>query len=665
MKIAIQMVCLLGSLLLLGRVAGDPRTFTVEMKCGKQPQHNTTLFVPNFVAAMDSIGEQMQRSGFGKAVKGSGPDTNYVLAQCYGDLSLLDCVLCYAHARTVLPQCFPYNGGRIFLDGCFMRSENYSFFEEYEGHEDKAVCNNARRKDSIFQELAKAVTRAVASAPNNRGYARAQEKVSGTGNESVYVLADCLRSLNASLCRACLENASASILNCLPWSEGRALKIGCFMRYSDRDFLNKELGNSRSRVFQRAISEFLLFHSYINVVGKAWIRALIAVAATIGIAIILVILFLFFMRWRRAHFEGVPMKEKLVKPCDVCSGIGSAEKIVTCFRCEKARQHVILYDQVWTTLLSGSIAFLLQSFNMSKVYKCDERKEDLKGCTASSSTNASIEVNSSVAGNRNKAAVKLLNTHSNKAALWIFGFIGCRLWYGEEGTISYMIIPGTPASGPDIDIHEISRLDMQNLSFDKLRSELFRLNDQITQTSTCPSTSKTGICPSTKLQDLGNTQVLTPHGKSQNAGAGIMVKTSGTKVVISPDRIVYFMARQVEESSVDMSVYLNASVSKSDCKDICWKNCTCVGTAATSLTPNSTGCQFWYGPLDQEPLTGMTESLYYIIRPGPPIGVQAVDMDFNCCSSHINRNTMGYSGVSETEKTTTTREVSTGLDDIR
>ncbi|TXG66271.1 hypothetical protein EZV62_007546 [Acer yangbiense] len=119
--------------------------------------------------------------------------------------------------------------------------------------------------------------------------------------------------------------------------------------------------------------------------------------------------------------------------------------------------------------------------------------------------------------------------------------------------------------------------------------------------------------------------------------------------------------------SVDMSVYLNASVSISDCKDICWKNCTCVGTAATSLTPNSTGCQFWYGPLDQEPLIGMTESLYYIIRPGPPIGspigtVQAVDMDFNCCSSHINRNTMGYFGVSETEKTTTTSCSREGLD---
>ena len=76
-----------------------------------------------------------------------------------------------------------------------------------------------------------------------------------------------------------------------------------------------------------------------------------------------------------------------------------------------------------------------------------------------------------------------------------------------------------------------------------------------------------------------------------------------------------------------------------------------------------------------------------------------MDMDFNCCSSHINRNTIGYSGVPETEKTSTARyilsksynvlpflfcicydllnaklkffhfnpnrEVSTGLDDIR
>ncbi|KAF2286719.1 hypothetical protein GH714_023955 [Hevea brasiliensis] len=184
---------------------------------------------------MENISEQMRTSGFGVAVTGSGLDTNYGLAQCYGDLSLLDCVLCYAEARTVLPQCYPYNGGRIFLDGCFMRSENYSFFEEYKGPGDEVVCGNTTRKNSTFGESAKqAVSTAVSSAPNNKGYARAQMAVPGT-NESAYVLADCWRTLNASSCRACLENASASILKCLPWE-----------RYSDSGFSCQLSVGSRS-----------------------------------------------------------------------------------------------------------------------------------------------------------------------------------------------------------------------------------------------------------------------------------------------------------------------------------------------------------------------------------------------------------------------------------
>ncbi|TXG66270.1 hypothetical protein EZV62_007545 [Acer yangbiense] len=42
-----------------------------------------------------------------------------------------------------------------------------------------------------------------------------------------------------------------------------------------------------------------------------------------------------------------------VKPYDVCGCIGSVEKIVTCFHCEKARQHFILYDQGIITKIYG------------------------------------------------------------------------------------------------------------------------------------------------------------------------------------------------------------------------------------------------------------------------------------------------------------------------
>lgn len=235
-------------IVLLEMAVGDPRTHTVKMTCSVEREHNTTLFVPNFVATMENISEQMRTSGFGMAVIGSGPDANYGLSQCYGDLSLLDCVLCYAEARSLLPQCYPFNGGRIYLDGCFMRAQNYSFFEEYTGPLDGAVCGNVTRKDTTFQDSArKAVASAVARAPNNNGYARAEVVVSGTANESAYVLADCWRTLNATSCIACLENASASILGCLPWSEGRALNTGCFMRYSDTNFLNNQPGNGSNK----------------------------------------------------------------------------------------------------------------------------------------------------------------------------------------------------------------------------------------------------------------------------------------------------------------------------------------------------------------------------------------------------------------------------------
>ncbi|KAK4261349.1 hypothetical protein QN277_004359 [Acacia crassicarpa] len=238
---------LLPLLMLPETVLADPRTKTVQIMCGSQLEHNVTNFVTNFVTTMDDISDQMRNNGYGIAVSGTGPDSNYGLAQCYGDLSLLDCVLCYAEARTVLPKCFPSNSGRIYLDGCFMRAENYSFFDEYKGAQDRAVCGNTTGKSSSFQAtVRRALLSAVEAATNNKGFARESVAVSGTTNESAHVLANCWRSLNTSSCKACLEDASSSILGCLPSSEGRATNTGCFMRYSDKNFLNRELESGSS-----------------------------------------------------------------------------------------------------------------------------------------------------------------------------------------------------------------------------------------------------------------------------------------------------------------------------------------------------------------------------------------------------------------------------------
>ncbi|KAK9046649.1 hypothetical protein V6N11_052532 [Hibiscus sabdariffa] len=241
------MVLMIGSLALLDRVRAEPRAQIVNMTCSPQREHNSTLFVPNFIALMERISDVMRQFGWGTAKIGSGPDANYGLAQCYGDLSLTDCPLCYAEARTVLPQCYPFNGGRVFLDGCFMRSSNYSFYEEYLGPNDMIVCGNASREGLDFQASARrAVSHAVATALDNGGYAKAQVAVSGR-NETAYVLVNCWRTLNRSSCQACFENASAAMLKCLPWSEGRALYTGCYLRYSNIDFLNKQPAKGSSR----------------------------------------------------------------------------------------------------------------------------------------------------------------------------------------------------------------------------------------------------------------------------------------------------------------------------------------------------------------------------------------------------------------------------------
>ncbi|CAI9761746.1 unnamed protein product [Fraxinus pennsylvanica] len=244
---SVIIIALVNLLLLPNASLGDPRAQVSKIMCGNQIAINNTNFIQNFVSTMENLSAQLPTSSFGIAESGSGVDTDHGLVQCYGDLSSTECVLCFAQARTIMPRCYPFNSAKVFLDGCFLRTEIYSFFQEYTGPNDIAVCNNSTRKNSAFQASARqAVSQAVSKALNNSGYGRAQVPVAGTLNESAYVLANCWRTLSDSSCRACIENASASILGCLPWSEGRALYTGCFMRYSDTNFLNPIPGNRSS-----------------------------------------------------------------------------------------------------------------------------------------------------------------------------------------------------------------------------------------------------------------------------------------------------------------------------------------------------------------------------------------------------------------------------------
>lgn len=202
---------------------------------------------------MEDINIKMQTSHTGTVVAGTAPDTNYVLSQCYGDLSTTECLLCCAEARTSLPSCLPNIGGRVYLNGCFMRFQNYSFFEEITGQQDRIICNNNTLNKNGFEESAsKAVLEAVETAPTKwDSHAGTQVLISGTGNKSAYATGDCWSSLTVDLCEECLQKASKSMLGCLPGSEGYALYTGCFMRYSDTNITNPDYKRHSKGKFYR------------------------------------------------------------------------------------------------------------------------------------------------------------------------------------------------------------------------------------------------------------------------------------------------------------------------------------------------------------------------------------------------------------------------------
>ncbi|KAI3516204.1 hypothetical protein L1887_15115 [Cichorium endivia] len=270
-------------LLIVATSESVPRNQMIKLTCNNQTEDNQLLFSANFIQTTEKIGTQIQSSLYGTATSGTGPNGNIGLFQCYGDLSISDCIICYDSAHYLVPRCFPDTGARVYLDGCFMRFQNYSFLDEYSGPNDTAVCGNTTRKSGAFQDsVRQTVLKAVGDALTNVDYFAREEMVSnsGTVNESVYVLAQCWKTLNASSCRSCLDIASNLILGCLPWSEGRALITGCFMRYSDVNFLNPVSSGGRNKgrmiaIITASVSSFVILLVAVLIGLYIWRRRVI------------------------------------------------------------------------------------------------------------------------------------------------------------------------------------------------------------------------------------------------------------------------------------------------------------------------------------------------------------------------------------------------------
>ncbi|KAL3833139.1 hypothetical protein ACJIZ3_007875 [Penstemon smallii] len=216
----------------------DPRISIAGLFCGPRP--NSTFNIPLFVREMDILSQLVTRHDWGRDTLNSSTNTSvYTLAQCYGDLSHNDCLQCYAESRTRLPRCIPSFSGRIFLDGCFLRYDNYDFFDEsVDSVLDRVNCNSSAgggRGVGVGWErnVGEMIDDLTASAVVNGGYAV-------RGSKGVFGLAECWNTVSREGCRACLDKASREVRACLPRREGRALNAGCYLRYSNEKFYSNQ-----------------------------------------------------------------------------------------------------------------------------------------------------------------------------------------------------------------------------------------------------------------------------------------------------------------------------------------------------------------------------------------------------------------------------------------
>ncbi|XP_059639962.1 cysteine-rich receptor-like protein kinase 42 [Cornus florida] len=219
----------------------DPRISVASLFCGNSTPPPNTNYVPTFVKEMEVLSQLVATNHWGHNVANSTPPI-YGLAQCFQDLSHTDCLLCYAASRTKLPRCLPHLSARIYLDGCFQRYENYSFFNEsVDPIRDSVNCSSSYGDaigDEAFSsefrknvgDLVDNVTRIAAA---NKGFGVVEAK-------GVFGLAQCWKTVSRDGCRECLEKAGKEVRKCVPSKEGRGLNAGCYLRYSTEKFYNDE-----------------------------------------------------------------------------------------------------------------------------------------------------------------------------------------------------------------------------------------------------------------------------------------------------------------------------------------------------------------------------------------------------------------------------------------
>ncbi|URE05929.1 hypothetical protein MUK42_21546 [Musa troglodytarum] len=221
-------------LLWRSRVTADPQTTLLNAGCSQYNASGNSAFVATLNETLADLRSSLSSAAaarFATAQRPRAADPVYALFQCRAYLSSADCLACLSVAEARIRRCGNANGARVIYDGCILRYESSTFFDQTTLPGNAGVCNGSAASDAGFSEAAKALVRDLTSAtPRISGFFAAAER------DGVFAAAQCVETVNEEGCSQCLTVADANIEGCPPDTDGRAVDAGCFMRYSSKSF---------------------------------------------------------------------------------------------------------------------------------------------------------------------------------------------------------------------------------------------------------------------------------------------------------------------------------------------------------------------------------------------------------------------------------------------
>ncbi|KAF3971177.1 hypothetical protein CMV_005199 [Castanea mollissima] len=220
----------------------DPRATEAALICTNKSAAlaERQTFIANFLATMGTTTPLVATQRYAAVMNGTGNTTVYTFGECMKDLSQTDCDLCFAQSKSRIQYCYPFvraiRGGRLFMDGCYLRYDDYYFFNDTLDSQDTTLCGTQDfvGNHSVFGANVKELVRNLSvEAPKSDNFFVG---FVNNGNITVYGLAQCWKLVSRTGCERCLANAFYNISSCTPKEEGRVLNAGCYMRYSTQKF---------------------------------------------------------------------------------------------------------------------------------------------------------------------------------------------------------------------------------------------------------------------------------------------------------------------------------------------------------------------------------------------------------------------------------------------